>query len=119
MQYVWRHDSVENRWISSVEGQPLTAPGSVRCLAESEKQLLIEVTMSGASLPHVHDHDSVGYVVSGRVRMRIDGREHELLSGDGFYHPPGVVHEMEALEVPSVWLEIKSPPIRTWEGGTR
>lgn len=119
MQYVWRHDSVENRRISSVEGRELTAPGSVRCLADSEQQLLVEVTMSGASPPHMHDHDSVGYVVSGRVLMRIDGDEHELLPGDGFHHPPGVVHEMEALEVSTVWLEIKSPPVRTWETPAR
>lgn len=102
--------------IAQVEGRPLSAPAVVRVLAEADRMLVVEVTMpAGAgSPPHVHDHESVGYVVRGRVRAVIGGVHHELGPGDGFTHLPGVEHEMTALGGTAVWLEIKSPPHRTW-----
>lgn len=113
-QYVWRSGQAELVQLSSVEGQQLDRPAQVRILAESASMLVLEVTMTGQSPPHVHGHDSVGYVVSGRVLMKIDGHESELNAGDAFYHPPGATHQMIALDDPSVWLEVKSPPARPW-----
>jgi quercetin dioxygenase-like cupin family protein len=110
----WRSDDAELVTLATVEGKELDRPASVRVLAESDSMLVLEVTMSGESPPHVHSHDSVGYVVSGRVRMHLGDESWELGAGDSFYHPPGVVHQMVALDDPSVWLEIKSPPVRTW-----
>lgn len=116
MTYVVRRNEAEQVLIGTVEGRQLERPAHVRVLAESERMNVLEVTMEGGSEspPHVHHHDSVGYVVSGRVRMRLGEQTWELSAGDSFYHPPAVEHQMIAMEDPSVWLEIKSPPARTW-----
>jgi quercetin dioxygenase-like cupin family protein len=110
------HDRAERHDITQVEGVPLDVPVAVRVLAEGDKMLVLEVSMPGgqSSPPHVHDHESVGYVVRGRARTVIDGVPHDLGAGDGFRHPPGVEHSMAAMGEGAVWLEIKSPPTRTW-----
>lgn len=110
------NDAAEHHQITHVEGVPLSNPVDVRVLAEGEDMILIEVTFPPGqySSPHTHDHESVGYLVSGSARTVIDGEEYILKPGDGFRHPPHVLHNMEALEDGAVWLEIKSPPVRTW-----
>lgn len=107
----------ERTEITQVEGRPLDAPAVVRILGEGDAMLTLEVTMPAgqSSPPHVHDHESVGYVVSGRVRMVIGGEESELAAGDGFVHPPGEEHALTAVDGEAVWLEVKSPPARPWE----
>jgi quercetin dioxygenase-like cupin family protein len=108
--------SAEHHAITQVEDIPLVAPAEVRVLAEGAEMILLEVKMppGQASPPHVHDHESVGYLVSGSAETVIGGVKHPLNPGDGFRHPPGVEHSMTALEGGAVWLEVKSPPARTW-----
>jgi quercetin dioxygenase-like cupin family protein len=102
--------------ITQVENTPLSSPVAVRVLAEGTEMILLEVTMPPGqeSPPHVHDHESVGYLVSGRAQTVVGGEPFDLRPGDGFRHPPGVEHSMKALDEGAVWLEIKSPPARTW-----
>lgn len=113
---VVRNDDAERHQVRQVEGKELPSPAEVRVLAEGDRMIVLEVVMpaEGASPAHVHDHESVGYVVRGRVRMGLGDDVHDLDPGDGFRHPPGVEHSMAALEGDAVWLEIKSPPARTW-----
>lgn len=106
----------EHHAITQVEDTPLVTPAEVRVLAEGTEMILLEVTMPAhqSSPPHVHQHESVGYLVSGSAETVIGGEAHVLRPGDGFRHPPGVEHSMTALEDGAVWLEVKSPPARTW-----
>lgn len=108
--------SAEHHQITQVEDIPLATPADVRVLAEGVEMILLEVNMPPhqSSPPHVHDHESVGYLVSGSAATVIAGERHVLRPGDGFRHPPGVEHSMTALEDGAVWLEVKSPPARTW-----
>jgi len=110
------NSDAELQVITRVEGRPLTQPATVRVLAEGTEMILLEVRMPPhqGSPAHVHDHESVGYLVSGSAVTVIDGVRHELAPGDGFRHPPGAEHSMTALEHGATWLEIKSPPARTW-----
>lgn len=63
---------------------------------------------------HAHmDHESVCYLVSGRMRCIIDGREFIAEPGATWVHHRGVKHWHETLE-DSVQIEIKSPPKRSW-----
>ena len=63
---------------------------------------------------HAHpDHESICYLVSGRVRVVIEGESFIAEPGDAWIHPPGMKHYHEALEE-SVQIEIKSPPTKTW-----
>ena len=116
MDTVVPHATAERVEIHQVEGRPLSAPAVVRVLGEGAHMLTLEVTMpAGQGSPaHVHDHESVGYVVRGRVRMTVGDATTELAAGDGFVHPAGVEHAILALDGEAVWLEVKSPPTRTW-----
>jgi quercetin dioxygenase-like cupin family protein len=63
---------------------------------------------------HRHDdHESIGYCLSGKLRLVIGGQEFVAEPGDVWLHPRGVEHFSEALE-DTVQLEIKSPPTKTW-----
>lgn len=110
------HGRAEHHQITHVEGVPLSGTVDVRVLSEGNDMILMEVTMppGHASSPHTHDHESVGYLVSGRAQTTVDGVTYDLLPGDGFRHPKDVVHNMKTLDEGAVWLEIKSPPTRTW-----
>jgi quercetin dioxygenase-like cupin family protein len=102
--------------ITQVEGRPLPGPVLLRLLAATPNLVLVETTFQpgGGSRPHLHaDHDSIVYVVRGRMRVTIGGQTREAGPGDAFLHLPGVEHHMEALEE-TVTVEVKSPPVRTW-----
>ncbi|NKY31865.1 cupin domain-containing protein [Nocardia speluncae] len=63
---------------------------------------------------HVHDdHESIGYLLRGRLRLVIGDEEFIAEAGDTWLHPRGVPHMSEALE-DCVQLEVKSPPRKTW-----
>ena len=58
--------------------------------------------------PHVHRHESMVYVVHGKVKMVVGDEEYILGPGDVCKHPAGVAHGVEAIEE-SVMVEIKAP----------
>jgi quercetin dioxygenase-like cupin family protein len=63
---------------------------------------------------HQHDdHESIGYCLSGRMRVVIGEDEFIAEPGDAWYHAPGMPHYSETL-ADTVQLEMKSPPLRTW-----
>lgn len=64
--------------------------------------------------PHRHDdHESIGFLLSGRLQLTIDGQDFVAEPGDIWVHRRGVVHSSVALE-DCVQIEAKSPPRRTW-----
>ncbi|MEU7788431.1 cupin domain-containing protein [Amycolatopsis sp. NPDC049159] len=97
--------------LRTVEGLPITGgEGRFRLLETAPGGLayLIHYPAGVASPPHAHDHDSIVYVLSGRLRGEVDGVESELEPGDSAVHPRGVVHHVEAL-TDAMWVEFKSP----------
>ena len=63
---------------------------------------------------HQHDdHEAMGYLVSGKMRVIIGDTEMICTAGCAWVHPQGVPHYSEALE-DSVQIEIKSPPRKNW-----
>lgn len=64
--------------------------------------------------PHAHpDHETFNYLIKGKMRVTIDGREFVAGPGSYWVHPAGVVHANEMLE-DCVQLETKIPPTKTW-----
>jgi hypothetical protein len=61
----------------------------------------------GAPL-HTHTHESIAYVVRGKVKSTVGSEEFIMGPGDVCRHPKGVLHGLEALE-DSVVVEIKAP----------
>ena len=97
--------------LTAVEGLRLEGgEGRYRVLqsAPSGRAYLIHYPAGVASPTHAHDHDSIVYVLSGRLRGAVDGVESELGPGDSVLHPREVAHHVEAL-TDSMWVEFKSP----------
>ena len=89
---------------------------SFKPLMVGEHTSIIEVHRGKGLVDPVHahgDHESLCYLVSGRMRVIIEDESFIAEPGDSWIHPPGVVHYHETLE-DSVQLEVKSPAIKAW-----
>ncbi len=97
--------------VSAVEGVP-TFGGDilVKPLMQGDEMTALEIFYGrgvGTGL-HAHQHESVVYLLRGRLKCVVDGREFIAEAGDTCRHPKGVLHSVEALEDSTI-LEMKSP----------
>jgi quercetin dioxygenase-like cupin family protein len=87
-------------------------PGIIRrTLITTDKLMICEFSFKpGAMIPsHSHSHEQVGYVVSGKVIMTIDGKDFELISGDSYAAPSNIVHSAKILDE-TIIIDTFSPP---------
>jgi quercetin dioxygenase-like cupin family protein len=78
--------TVDSRALPSLNGSTLAAT-------------LVSVTYATGQSSPVHSHPCpiVGYVVSGTVRMQVQGEpEHIYHTGESFYEPPNGIHSVSA-----------------------
>ena len=108
--YVVRDNEVDYRHIKSVQGLATTGKVEAKALFGGENMVMIKMHLpAGAgSPPHTHEHESLVYVVAGKVQVVIEDETYVLEAGDVCRHPEGVVHGIQGLD-DSVVLEIKSP----------
>jgi quercetin dioxygenase-like cupin family protein len=101
-----------SRPVTTIEGRPNTGTVYVKPLLQGDTLALLEVRMQKgvSSSLHAHGHESLLYVVSGKLRTVIDSETFVLAPGDACRHPQGATHRVEALE-DTVFVEVKSPPI--------
>ncbi len=101
-------DATESTIVKAIEGLPVRGLINMKALMSGEHMLLLELTYeAGAGAqPHIHDHESHCYVVSGWMRATVFGESRVMGPGDACLHPTGVLHAMEAIE-PSAVVEIK------------
>ena len=111
MALVARSSEVPEVPVSSIEGRPMQGHLALKPLMRAERMAVLELHyQAGARAPiHTHAHESIIYVVSGRVKTSIGNDVYLLGPGDVARHPAGVAHAVEAL-VDSTVLEVKSPP---------
>ena len=65
---------------------------------------------AGSVLPeHQHPQDQIAHVITGRVRMIVNGEPHELSAGDSLYLPGNTPHGAQTIEDASV-IDTFSPP---------
>ncbi|MDH3007508.1 MULTISPECIES: cupin domain-containing protein [Gordonia] len=89
---------------------------TVRALMVGEEMIFVEAFKGKGMIDPTHqhdDHESIGYLLRGKMRVVIGDEEFIAEAGDVWLHPRGVPHMSEALE-DSIQLEIKSPPRKTW-----
>ncbi|OGV66260.1 MAG: cupin [Lentisphaerae bacterium RIFOXYB12_FULL_65_16] len=81
-----------------------------KTLVFGERTLMVEFVLSRASvLPaHSHPYEQTGYLVKGRMRLRIGDAWHDTQAGDSWCIPMNVVHGAEILE-DAVAVEVFSP----------
>jgi quercetin dioxygenase-like cupin family protein len=106
------NESVRSQVISSVEGKQTHGDIALKALMSGDEMTLLEIRYApGAGTPmHVHQHESVVYVLSGRVSTTVAKETFELGPGDVCRHPRGVPHSVDGIEE-SVVIEIKSPVV--------
>ena len=82
----------------------------MKTLVHGEKTLMTEFLLEGGSvLPnHSHPHEQTGYLVSGKMILRIDREEQTIKPGDSWVILANVEHGATILE-DSVAVEVFSP----------
>lgn len=95
--------------VNSVEGKPLKCGILVSSLINGEEMTMLEVRLHpGDHTPlHKHTHESIIYVVNGKLKASVGDESYVLGQGDACLHPRQVQHCVEALEESTV-VEIKS-----------
>ena len=95
---------------SSVSAREVLKGIELRTLAWGQNTLLAQFNLKKETLipNHSHPHEQTGYLVSGRLRLTVDGSSYEAAPGDSWCIPSGVPHGAEALEE-SVAIEVFSP----------
>lgn len=104
--------------LAMVEGRPAVAPVTIRTLMVTPQMLVLEAILAKGHVSSRHrhdDHDTVCYLVRGHMDVTIDGKTFTARTGDSWQHPKGVWHSSVVHEE-CVQLEIKTPPIKTWQG---
>jgi quercetin dioxygenase-like cupin family protein len=77
---------------------------------ESVSMRLWENERPGEPKPEAaRDYETVGYVISGRAELRLEGEKIPLATGDSWTVPKGARHTYEILE-PFTAVEATSPP---------
>ncbi|HJU30182.1 MAG TPA: cupin domain-containing protein [Hyphomicrobiaceae bacterium] len=97
--------------IKAVEGKPMYGGDMlVKPLIKGDEMTFLEIHYkAGVGAPlHTHTHESIAYVVSGKVKSTVGSEAFVMGPGDVCRHPKGVLHGLEAIE-DSVVVEIKAP----------
>ena len=95
----------------SIEGYKLAIDGiEQKTLVHGDKTLMVEFRLQqNASLPlHSHPHEQTGYLVAGHIRLTIGADAYDVLPGDSWCIPGGILHCAEIIE-DSVAVEVFSP----------
>ena len=106
-----RNADVEAVAVSAVEGKPLYGGNMlIKPLIKGDEMTFLEIHYAaGVGAPlHTHTHESIAYVVKGKVKSTVGSEEFIMGPGDVCRHPKGVLHGLDAIE-DSVVVEIKSP----------
>lgn len=97
--------------VSTLEGKPVYGGELiVKPLVQGDEMVLMRVFYrAGVGTPlHSHTHESIVYLISGKLRATLEDKEFMMMPGDVCRHPKGVLHGLEAIE-DSVIVECKSP----------
>jgi quercetin dioxygenase-like cupin family protein len=93
------------------QGYQTPLPGiRMKTICYGARTLMTEFLLERAStLPvHSHPYEQTGYLVTGHLRLRIGGAEHDVSPGDSWCIPSGAEHGAQILE-DSVAVEVFSP----------
>jgi quercetin dioxygenase-like cupin family protein len=95
----------ENPWIE-------ICPGIKRQTVTSGKtmyQMLAHLDPGSKMPEHQHPQEQIVHVLEGRMKLIVNGKPHEMKTGDSFYLAGNVPHGVETMEETRV-LDTFSPP---------
>ena len=102
--------------MKALEGHDSNGRVDLKPLMVGNDMLMVEIfEEAGVRVPaHAHDdHESIVYLIRGRMELVIGDETFVAQAGDAWRHPIGVPHSSVALE-DCVAIEVKSPPRKTW-----
>ena len=107
---VARNAEVMHQVVRTVEGLPFQGEVSMKPLIHGDQMVMLEIHYpAGAGSPlHAHQHESLCYVVKGKVKVVVGEETYTLGPGDTCRHPKGIPHSIESMEDTTL-LEVKSP----------
>lgn len=94
-----------------IAGHTIKGQGEGELLVLGDGTMLVKLLLKEGFNQDGHDHpdhESIGYILSGRVRMQVGEETSELGPGATWYHPKGVRHTCLALEDAEI-LEFHAP----------
>lgn len=97
--------NTNNPWIK-------ICPGIKRQTVASGKTMyqMLATLEAGSKMPaHQHPQEQIVHILSGRMKLIVDGTPHEMTAGDSFYLAGNISHGVETLEETRV-LDTFSPP---------
>ncbi len=85
---------------ADVEPKQLFPGARRKILARGGGMMVVEAHFEAGKevAEHAHPHEQASYVVSGRLVLRMEGREEILGPGDSFYAAPNAPHAIRFLE---------------------
>jgi len=107
----YKHKEVSPIEVTAIEGKPIHGGQLLaRPMIQGDTMTFLEITYeAGVGAPlHIHQHESVIYIVSGKVKTIVGDDEFILGPGDVCRHPAGTPHSVQAIEA-TVMVEVKSP----------
>jgi quercetin dioxygenase-like cupin family protein len=96
---------------AEIAGHVIKGEGSGELLVRGTGTMLVRLRLRAGfdQDGHLHpDNESIGYVLSGRIEMRVGETTNELGPGSTWYHPRGVQHTCRVLEDAEI-LEFHAP----------
>src|SRR5579864_3359903 len=83
--------SKENPWIEICPGIKRRTLTSGKTMYQMRAQLA-----AGSKMPaHQHPQEQIVHILSGRMKLIVDGTPHDLTTGDSFYLAPNIPHGVE------------------------
>jgi len=94
----------------AADKQQLMESAYLSTLVHGEKTLMAQFSIArGSVIPlHSHPHEQTGFMVSGKLRFKVENEILEVEPGDSWCIPGGAEHSVDALE-DSVVIEVFSP----------
>lgn len=96
---------------AAIAGRVMGGEGRGELVTRGEGVMLVRLELAAGfdQDGHEHpDHESIGYVLSGRVEMRVGDESMLLSAGSTWYHPRGTFHTCKAIEDAEI-LEFHAP----------
>ena len=78
--------------INELVRRKIFAPG------ETIMSMLVEFKQGGFGPEHAHPHEQLGFVISGRIEVKLAGVVHQVAAGEQIYIPGNQPHSVLALE---------------------
>ena len=71
---------------------------------------MLAILETGSKMPaHQHSQEQIVHILSGRMKLIVDGTPHDLKAGDSFYLASNIPHGVETIDETHV-VDTFSPP---------